>query len=245
VHIDHDIHNLPELVHGFRADDWQACWNMHLRGTLGSVDLLNEVEFGGPSLREMSIEDLRAGAFRGLPIALSRRMTSLALAASIRAGGQVGVGAPPYPTHVAPNEAAERIVAAADRELVLEQGRRKLAPEAPSRLGCLWLAEDTPAGRTMVSRIKGQDAFVMRVEVSVCARLRRLDARWLSDELDENAVAGYWSGRARGGQPLWEYLLDGVIRCADPEELERLNDWAPKAATRASGTQGSVGTPRD
>lgn len=236
-------HDLPELVHAFRADDWQACWNMHLQGTLCSPDLPNGKEFDGPSVRDIPLDGLRTGAFHGLPIAVSRRMQSLWGAAIIRAGGWIGEGAPPYPTRWASKEKAAALVAEADQELLLEEARRKHAPDAPSRLGCLWLAEDTPAGRTMVSRIKGHDAFVMKVEIVAAERLMRVDAHWLGGDLDETGAAAYWSGRVREEQPLWEYLLDGQIRCTDPDEFARLRGWGREAGKRASGTQGPIGTP--
>lgn len=230
----------PSFVHGIHAEDWAACWNMHLRGTLVSLDLANEVEFGKQGVRGLPIDDLRRGAFSDL--ALSPRMQCLWQAAIIRSGGWVGQGVPPYRTLKASPAEHERVVRQADFELRLEEARRNLAPESPSRIGCLYLAEATPAGRTLVSQLKGHHTFVMEVEIAYGPRLARVDSRWLEEPGDEE-IAGYWSGEPRYDEPVWEYLLDGVIKSTNEEELARLQEWGIEAGVRASGTQGPIGTP--
>jgi hypothetical protein len=233
---------LPPLVHGFEAEDWLACWSMHLKGTLVSVDVANELEFGLPGARGLATDDLREGNLGGA--FLSLRMLRLRQAAIIRSGGWVGEGAPPYPTLRASTQVSERVVRLADLELCLEKGRRDLAAGAPSRIGCLFLAENSAAGRTTTSELKGHDAFIMQVRIKYRVRIARTDARWLDDDIGDEKIAGYWSGSPRGQAPQWEYLLDGAIECADEGELGRLRSWAPEAGLRASGSQGPIGTPR-
>ena len=203
---------LPVFVHGLQAEDWAACWNVHLRGTLVSLDLANEVESGKPGVRSLAMDDLRRGAFGEL--ALSPRMQCLWQAAIIRSGGWIGQGGPPYRAlKVSPKE-HERVVRQADFELRMEEARRNLAPGSPSRIGCLYLAEATPTGRTLVSRLKGHDAFVMEVGITHELRFARVDSRWLEEPGDDE-IAGYWSGEPRYDPPVWEYLLDGVIKCSN------------------------------
>jgi hypothetical protein len=127
----------------------------------------------------------------------------------------------------------------------MEEARRDLAPSAPTRIGCLYLAEDSPIGRNMVSRLKGHHAFLMRVRVKHYLRITRADSKWLDGELGDEAIANYWKGEPQGSAPIWEYLLDGMIECTDEEELNRLRPWGQEALMRASGTQGSIGTPND
>jgi hypothetical protein len=144
---------------------------------------------------------------------LSGFMVTLRLGAIVRAGGRIGWGVPPYPTRWATDEVQERILRNANRELALEAGRRKHAPNAPSRLCCLWLAEDTVEGRNWVQTMVGSRSFVMQVIVTIELASFRSDARWLdrvhANPEDTDAVAGYWSGRPLGDTPLWEYLLEG------------------------------------
>jgi hypothetical protein len=235
--------HLPRLIHGIEAEDWNACWNMQLGGTLVSIDFAGEVELGTPGLRALSLEDLRRGSFG--EVFLAPRMLCLWQAAVIRSGGWVGEGAPPYPTQKASVEESKRVVRQADFELRMEEARRHMAPNAPTPIGCLYLAEDSATGRTMVSELKGHDAFLMQVQITNCLRLTRLDSQWLNGPIREDEIAGYWSSEPRDDHPQWEYLLDGVIACTDEEELERLRQWGWEAGVRASGTQGPIGTPRD
>jgi len=240
--ITEEASQLPPLIHGFAAEDWLACWNIQRAGTLVSLDFANEVEFRKPGLRDVAMEDLQRGSVSAG--ALAPRVLLLWQAALIRNGGWIGEGVPPYRTRKTSAEESERVVRQADVELRMEEARRDLAPSAPSRIGCLYLAEDSAPGRTMVSRLKGHDAFLMRVRVKHCLRIARADSQWLDGQPGDEEIAGYWRGKPRTGDPVWEYLLDGEIECSDEEELNRLRPWGQEALHRASGTQGPIGTPR-
>jgi hypothetical protein len=230
------------LIHGFEAEDWMACLNMANNGRLFNFDLINELETCKPSVRALEIEEMRRGCFDD-ETTPTRMVTVLKLAAAIRGGGRIIEGAPPYPAREVSQDQCEQILRKADIELRMEEARRKLAPDAPSRLSCLYLAEATPAGRNLVDKIKGVDAFLMEVKIVCALRLGRADAQWLDGVIDNDAIAGYWSGEPRHGDVTWEYLLDGVIESTNHEELA-LQEWAPEAGVRAHGTQGKIGTPR-
>ncbi|HET9592297.1 MAG TPA: hypothetical protein VFP17_05205, partial [Solirubrobacterales bacterium] len=198
---DQEISRLPPLVHGFTAEDWLACWNMQRAGTLVNLDFANEIEFQKPGIRCLAMEDLRNGSFG--EVDFTPRMLCLWQAAMIRSGGWIGEGVPPYPTRKASKQESERVVRQAGVELRMEEARRHLAPNAPSRIGCLYLAEDSAAGRNMVSRLKGQDAFLMRVRVKYCLRVARADSQWLDENAGDEEIAGYWRGDPRNDDPIW------------------------------------------
>jgi hypothetical protein len=153
----------------------------------------------------------------------------------------------PHATKWATPESLERVKRAADRELALEAGRRSHEPLAPSRLCCLWLAENTTQGRTWVQQIVGPQSFVMQVQMTHAMMLCRCDARWLdrvqAKPSDEEAVTGYWSGQPCGAERLWEYLLEGQIKAAEAAELQRLREFVriqgPPADLRAAPSMGS------
>jgi hypothetical protein len=151
------------------------------------------------------------------------------LGSIVRSGGHVGRGTPPYETKWATPEVGAQILRSADRELALEAGRRARAPSSPSRLCCLWLAEDSVESRRWVQQMVGPQSFVMKVAIVAEVAWCRCDARWLDkvhcDPSDEDAVAGYWSGSAYGSAPLWEHLVEGVIQAADPADLQRLREF--------------------
>jgi hypothetical protein len=193
-------------VHGVSATaDFLACWNMHLAGTLTSSDFVAQVESGaGTSVREVPIDELRSG-WPSVGMPLQPRLLGVLTARQ--------VGSP-------------ELVTWANRELDLEATRRRYARDAASRLACIWLADDSVEGRNNVSSLKGHQAFIVPVRIVACTRFTRVDARWLEGDLDESVRQGYWSGAARdGANPLWEYLVEGSIACADEADLERLRDW--------------------
>jgi hypothetical protein len=202
-----------------------------LNGTLSSVDSVARAEGWDHEThtpaRELSIEALRASAHE-IKGALSFRGLLLIEASMIRAGLVVGFGEHPYPFQPMPEEQQQAVLAQAELELRLEEARRRLAREAPSRLSCLWLADDDPRGRGFVERIMGRESFLFPVEIVREHRLSRHDAHLLDGPIGSisgAAIEGYWSGQATESEPLWETLLDGVIRCTDDQALARLRAY--------------------
>src|SRR4051794_34418487 len=154
-------------IHGVRADDdhWTDAWNFSLAGTRGSIGLLNAAESHATPYR-VDLRVLAGPPQDWPPMFLSGFMTTLRLGAIVRAGGRIGCGVPPYLTRWAPYEVQDRVLRNANRELALEAERRRQAPDAPSRLCCLWLAEDTRKGRNWVQAMMGVRSFVMQVKVT-------------------------------------------------------------------------------
>jgi hypothetical protein len=213
-------------VHGFGANDWLACWNMHLAGTLTATDFAGQVDpglqaAGTWSVRDLSMAQLRDGPFQA-PLVPSHRLVSVMVAAAVRAGHQIVQGQAPHPSRVVTEEEKERILRIADRELMYEEVRREVAPDSASRLACIWLAEDNVEGRNLVWRLKGNEAFVLTVRVLAATRCTRVDTRWLEGNPKADEIRDYWSGEAKGENPLWEFLLEGTIACVDDDELVRL-----------------------
>lgn len=167
-------------IHGVRADDdhWTDAWNFSLQGTRGSIGLINAAE-AHTAPYDVELAVLAGPPQNWPPMFLSGFLVTLRLGAVVRAGGQIGRGVPPYPTKRATSESEARVLRAADRELALEAGRREHAPSAPSRLCCLWLAEDTVKGRAWVQEMVGPRSFIMQVRVTTEFVSCRCDARWL------------------------------------------------------------------
>jgi hypothetical protein len=143
----------------------------------------------------------------------------------MRSGEAVGFGVPPYPTHwINDPEEIARVIRAADRELAMEATRRAIALQAPSRLSCLYCAQDTPASRNWVESMLGAESFLMRVRVLAAMSAKVCDARWLDEWAREDARRAYWRGYLTA-DPRVEILIDGVIEAVDADELERLRSY--------------------
>src|SRR4051794_10908580 len=98
--------------------------------------------------------------------------------------------------------------------------------------------------------------FVMHVEVVWAVRVAHVDAHWLGNDLvvpTTEQMAGYWSGEPMPGQePQWEWLVDGVIRCTQPEQFEllraynvQIGDVIPAAAGLSVGAEGTSALDQD
>ena len=224
-----DPASLPPLAHGVRASNSHApdAWNFSLAGTRSAIELLARAE-GTASPRDLDIERLTNGPVQQWPgMFMSGFMVAVWQATILRGGGQIGYGVPPRETRWVPEESAAQTLRAADREIAFEACRRRVAPHAASRLGCIWAAEDTLAARNWIGRMLGADTFVVPVVVRHAVRVSRCDARWLDRWLDlgEPAAEGYWSGTQEGEEPRWEYLIEGQIACSDEEVLERISTF--------------------
>jgi hypothetical protein len=217
-------------IHGLRADDghWSSVWNFSLAGTRTSVGVLNAVEEHAVP-EEVDIEVLQGLPSGWPPMFMSGLLSIVWQGAIVRNGLKLGQGVPPHQTHWATEEWALRMLRAADRELALEMWRREHGRLAPSRLSCIWLAENTVDGRNLVHDMIGEKSFLMQVDITLCVRIARCDAHWLdqvaSDPTDTDAIAGYWSGRPQTDNPLWEYLLEGQITSNDADELQSLREF--------------------
>lgn len=227
------------FAHGYRATNWLARNNMGLAGTLFSTEMLTwESPEAFPSIRDVPIDAL--AAWEGVPpMAMLPRAQNLMAAKNVRIAREYGR---PLAEIGLTEAQAERVLRLADFEMELERQRRIVQPDAPSRFSCVFVAEDTAAGRAYAQMMATADGFVMIVRVPLAIRWARADAHWLGTTLDpltEDASRGYWSGQpCPGNEPLWEWLVDGIIECADPEQLELLHAYNRHAGDVIPGAAG-------
>lgn len=225
-----------DLIHGVRAteDHWLDVYNLALAGTRTAITAITAAE-GYADPAEMSMDVLRESPRDWPPMMMSGFLSTVWQGGMIRIGAQVGRGADPYPTRLPDEATRQRFLRAADRELLLEQVRRTVAGDAPSRLSSIWLAEDSPSGRNAVSEMLGWRSLVSRVVVTSGRRFARCDPAWLEDVVagraPEDAAQSYWRGEPKDPEaPSWEYLLDGSICIVDGDDLRRLRTFAAKNA---------------
>ncbi|MFQ6572879.1 hypothetical protein [Pseudomonas sp. UM16] len=208
------------LIHAFDPTDFMTCHNLatqplimspsciasvdegiqaiHTRVEDLSIDAIREAQFG-------SVVSPRAGMFM-LGFMLSRRMTITDGYGSQRGWGD-----------------EDRLIRIYEVELQMEEVRRQVAPAAPSRLGCIWVAEEGAASREMLGVMFGTARHIVSVDIVRSINLLRADAS-LYDRFAETGDLGaaelYWQGREVDGH--WEILLDGAIRVTRDDELQVL-----------------------
>ncbi|MNN12196.1 hypothetical protein D3C81_1251790 [compost metagenome] len=117
----------------------------------------------------------------------------------------------------------DRFIRIYEVELQMEELRRQVAPAAPSRLGCIWVAEEGAASREMLGVMFGADRHIVSVDIVHSINVLKADAS-LYDRFyetgDTSAAELYWQGHELNGH--WEILLDGAIRVTNDDELQTL-----------------------
>jgi len=152
-------------------------------------------------------------------------------------GGHVGIGL--GNTQWLPRSETDEYVSRREVELAFESRRREVAPEAPSRLSSLYLAEDSDGGRFHLQDILGPDIHILRVVVPVAVRVHRGDTRWYDlycKAPDPSYITKYWQSVPFGPDPAtWEILIDGQIQVEDKEGLEHLREHGAHRAVDTIG----------
>ena len=195
---------LPSFSLGINLDDWLACHNFSLAGKVASVEAANLITPGmGISVKTMDLDTLR------------RHEVSLG-ALSPRCANRIMV----------PLESTGKLDSMGEIELAFEAQRRILAPHSPSRLSCMWLAEDSEAGRshirTMFSTIP--HLLVVKVRVTCALAFFKADTGWFDRYVrnaDETFIKNYWSG-LNCPNGAWEFLLDGGVELIDSVNLANI-----------------------
>lgn len=195
-----------------------ACLNLANTGQLFSSDAAGLDPSLAPShrpMRDMPVDQLRlqppAGALSPVAVLLSvSAYTTQGISLTFGDGRLVNSALAQY---------------RADIEIELESIRREIAPSAPSRLSCLWVAIDSADGRKLISEMFGNEVHVLRVQVVGANRVHRADVSYYDSYVggrrEEDAVC-YWKGYAASNSPRWEFLIDGVIEAQDQGEIARL-----------------------
>ena len=126
----------------------------------------------------------------------------------------------------------ESDVAIADLEIAFEDGRRKYNGGAPSRLSCLYLAENDYDGRILLGNMfRKYFKRPMIIEVAVLNNwvLTKVDPHWLNEYLNETkgkeeVIRNYWTGVSFNDQTSWEYLLEGTIMMTSQQQIEEIEE---------------------
>ena len=112
------------------------------------------------------------------------------------------------------------------REIIMEDVRREIAPDAPSRQRCMW-ATSEDMRPYWSERLDG-----VMASIEVDGIVHKADASFLLGDSEPLSVTYerarcYWRGDS-GERPQWEYLIEGTVRVLAVEECKGTN--SPSAA---------------
>jgi hypothetical protein len=216
-----------DFIHGININDWYPCWNLALCGRLYSPDFAALCDPGLAAshrcVKDLSIEALKQ-AITPIGVVSPRAAWYVWAAAIIRSGGHVGIGS--IDTKWLPKSEMDRIVRIADIELAFEEVRRYIAPNAVSRLACIWVAENTSIGKAHILSMLGSNILILKVTIPSATGVSKVDTSWFDlywKNSKQECIENYWQGVALDPNvPKWEYLVDGVVEVNDPEGLEKI-----------------------
>lgn len=202
------------FLHGIDINDVYPCHNVANSGQLFTVQQQ-------PDIRSLSLDQLKYGPAPGGMYSSPRAVDCLMKAPILRNGQHIQMGVPPN-TYNLSSEAEAKILKISDVELVFEEMRRKVAPQAPSRLNCLWLAANNEQGRKHIKEMLG-DVYILSVEIAYETNKCRVDTQWFDKYWkypNSEYVERYWKSEQSNADPKWEYLFEGIIKIIDSKQIE-------------------------
>lgn len=209
------------LIHAFDPADFFSCSNLSLRGVIASPTFYSKIDVGIAdthcAVEALTLEAIAACDFRSVitpraGIFMKGYMLARNMDITDGYGSQLGFS----------ETQQNHWIGVYRNELRFEELRRHYAPQSPSRLGCIWAAEDSVEGRAMLEGMFGADhsRIIVSIEIIHALNLFRADAscfdRFCATQ-DDDFARMYWQGETITSQ--WEYLIDGAIRVTDPEAL--------------------------
>lgn len=151
----------------------------------------------------------------------SPRLANVRKSLLIKQGYKLGVGI--ENTRFYSDKEINTINTIAEIEIEFEKIRRVIDRRLPSRLVCIYLADDNFEGRVMLQNMfySRKHFIIVPVRIIFLLRVHRADSRWIAEfekNHDKKAIENYWKGIPLDNNPQYEYLIDGTI------ELENLAD---------------------
>lgn len=158
---------------------------------------------------------------------VSPRFQYIILSNWVKNGLKIGVGVP-NPIMYSDSD-INRIHRIAKLEIEFEKVRREIAPNSPSRLISIYLAEDNYDGRTMLKNMfpTKKKFHISRVNPKLIITQFKADSKWITEYENTNqktAIENYWSGIAYDNFPEYEYLIEGQIELLDSEDRQYIKD---------------------
>ncbi|MEZ8095616.1 hypothetical protein ACED51_16080 [Photobacterium swingsii] len=219
------------FIHAIDLYDFYPCHNIGIDGKLMSPGFLSKADPDGigqfqKQITDFSIEQLKLG-HAGLGVITPRFANVCIETALLRQNKPVINGYGDETLYS--DETKELKIKYADAELAFENIRREQFPEQVSRLACIYLAERTDEGRSLVQEMLGDHVEVMDVKIVHLFALSQVDVSWFDsyiDEANDEFIVKYWNGQAQTDAPKWEYLLEGMIEIEDNSLINVLDNGA-------------------
>ncbi len=229
--------NSKKFLHGIDLSYWYPVWNLPITGTLFSANYLlaTHASFKGEKIIEdISLEEL-SNPSQCLPTVPTNRMLWFYIAQNINYGKSLKYGN--FDSKTLNKEETKQLIKKGEVEYIFEQVRREVSPTLASRLGCLFLTDNSKEGRKHINKMFNGDIYIIKVEIVNARKVTRVDTVWFDKYQEEycrfdsaplDYIEKYWQGTPYTKGKTWEYLVDGVIRCNDQQDLEYIKNFGKR-----------------
>lgn len=202
-------------IHAINLNDIVPCLNIRIGGCLYTPDVVALFEPEGigknyTSVASLTDEALINGDF-GESTITPRAGYVVLQGSMIRKGMIITDGYNKVKNYT--DEDRAHIVYIADVEIAFERVRRECYPEHPSRLSCIYIAENSEMGRNLIVEMLGIKT-VLTANIKHQLGLAKVNVTWFENYCanpDEKLIHNYWQGLNCNENNRWEYLLNGVL----------------------------------
>lgn len=228
---DQGLGDEPILIHCMDLDNLPTCsWIVKGKQLWSYQATFGNVPFAFRNITEIPISELR-DKFHDLNIGLGSMRSMLLFQGSIiRSGLDLGFGLE-NPIFLDRSHYPQ-ILERSENELRFEEIRRLVAPNAPSRLTCIFAAEDTFEQRLHLGQMLGyiKRPYILKFRPKVVLNAFVADSSFYdlyAETKDIKHIVSYWKGikNPSADKNSHEILYEGVLEAIDDEEIEHVRNF--------------------
>lgn len=216
---------IPNFIYFVNLEDSHVCHNLGFVSTLLCASIAHFETFKEEHPVYRIEPDRLLNEINSLQTFLTPRLSLILTVCWRRNNYRVGIGQ--HNTKYFSEDYLDKIERIAILEIEFEKIRRQIDPQLPSRLMCIYLAEDNLDGRLMLQNMffDKKHFFIVPVKIVKVNRLHIADPYWIDEyERTKNtsAIENYWKSIPFSKSPKYEYLLDGRIELIAPSDKENI-----------------------
>lgn len=215
-----------EFIYLVNYDDFLVCVNFSNTKQISAVSIAHRECFQEEHpIYSICLEQLKIDK-DALQTFSSPRMMQIMLSSWHSNGLRIGLGEFPNTKFLTQTQ-INKIIKVSELEIEFEKVRREINPNLPSRLACVYLAENNIEGRVMLQNMfhRKKNVGIFPVEIIYCDKFHCADSKWVEIfEMtgERSSIEQYWKGIESDNKPQYEYLVDGKIQLLNSEDQKTI-----------------------